>query len=94
MIWTFDWYAPQARHPLFLAFVVILIPLSIVGLWRLIRTKETRPAGILFLLFAAMYTALFTLTHVEARYQIYMLAVLLPVASSAFSLGTPVRTKP
>ncbi len=93
MIWTFDWYAPKARNPVYLLFSFAMTILFILGMNVLRRNRQWLPF-LLFLAFVLAYTALFTLTHVEPRYRIYMMSCMTPVAALGLNTLLARLTKP
>ncbi len=84
MLWTFDYYAPQTRNPVFLAFMIVLLLSFYCGFIVFgIRAFRSRRYShfVVYLLYYGMYTALFALTHVEIRYQLYILSSSFPIAA-------------
>ncbi len=74
-LWSLERYDPRAKHPVYVLCAVALMLLFYLGFWNLVRNsfrnRDFAPA-LIFALYFAMYSALIALTHLEARYQIYI----------------------
>ncbi|MFW5702013.1 MAG: hypothetical protein ACOCX7_03615 [Bacteroidota bacterium] len=81
-LWTVDVYTPRARHPVYVFFVLITVVPAAFAFWKLYRRERIyQNPAMIYLLFAAYYTALIFAVNLETRYQVYMLTVIVPMAA-------------
>ena len=78
---TIDMADPSVRNPTYLLSMLVVIPLTLFGLYKTITSKERRAEGMLFLLVFGYYLAITAVTFSLPRYQIYLFVLLLPLTA-------------
>ncbi len=76
---TIDIADPAVRSPIYILSMLVVIPLTLFGLYKTITSKERRAEGMLFLLLFGYYLTITAVTFSLPRYQIYLFVMLMPL---------------
>lgn len=80
-LWTFDFFYEKTRHPAYILMTLPFTLLAALGLIVAYKHRGTTSTAPLFWCFAciyAYYTAIFGVTFLMVRYQVYFVSLLLP----------------
>jgi len=81
-LWSIDYTSPEIHNPVYIFFVLIVIPPAFYTFYHFIKRNGIIGNPIIIpLLFCLFYTALIFAVNFIIRYQIYFLTVLLPVSA-------------
>ncbi len=76
---TIDMADPSVRNSIYILSMLVVIPLTLFGLYKIITSKERRAEGMLFLLLFGYYLVITAVTFSLPRYQIYLFVLLMPL---------------
>ncbi len=82
---TIDMADHSVRNPIYILSMLVVIPLTLFGLYKILTSKERQVEGMLFLLIFGYYLAITAATYSLPRYQIYLFVLLLPLVGVSLS---------